>query len=333
MSARISAKLATGFRVMVLHPYEGIAALGLRVESSPARDGTGVFPVRPLYLAMKLPRLRFAPMPDTSPTPPITSASPPPPVPVLGWIAETRLALAFLTRLPAPLPAELAVQPVGAAVRAFPLVGVLVGGVGAAVYFASDLLGMSPTVSALLAVAAMAILTGGLHEDGLADAADGLGGATREQSLAIMRDSRIGTFGVMALFFVLSLRVVGLSYAGSSIEAACLLVAAAAGSRAVMPALMYGLPPARRDGLGWTAGHPDRRRVVDAGALGALIVVAALWPIWGLLAIACAATAAALVACLAHRRLGGQTGDVLGAAQQLAETAILLSYVASPTWI
>jgi adenosylcobinamide-GDP ribazoletransferase len=96
---------------------------------------------------------------------------------------------------------------------------------------------------------------------------------------------------------------------------------------------MYSLPPARRDGLGWSAGHPDRKRVVDAGALGALIVVAALWPIWGLLAIVCAAAAGAIVGWLARRRLGGQTGDVLGAAQQLAETAVLLSYIASPTWI
>jgi adenosylcobinamide-GDP ribazoletransferase len=272
-------------------------------------------------------------MPDTSPTPSITQPNEPSPAPLLGWIAETRLALAFLTRLPLPLPAELGAQRIGSAVRAFPLVGALVGGVGAIVYTISDFLGMSPTVSALLAIAAMVMLTGGLHEDGLADTADGLGGQTREQSLAIMRDSRIGTFGVIALFFVLSLRVVGLSYAGSSVEAACLLIAAAAGSRAVMPALMYGLPPARPDGLARAAGRPDRKRVVDAGALGALIVVAMLWPIWGLLAITCAAATAAVVAWLARRRLGGQTGDVLGAAQQLAETAILLSYIASPTWI
>ena len=271
-------------------------------------------------------------MPDTSPTP-TTHASDPPSAPLLGWIAETRLALTFLTRLPLPLPAELGTQRIASAVRAFPLAGVLVGAVGAVIYTVSDLLGMSPTVSALLAVAAMVILTGGLHEDGLADAADGLGAQTREQALAIMRDSRIGTFGVMALFFVLSLRVVALSYAGSSIEAVCMLIAAAAGSRAVMPALMYGLPPARSDGLGRAAGHPDRKRVVDAGALGALIVVAALWPIWGLLAIACACAAAAVVGWLARRRLGGHTGDVLGAAQQLSETAILLSYVAAPTWI
>jgi adenosylcobinamide-GDP ribazoletransferase len=272
-------------------------------------------------------------MPDTSLTPPITPTVEPT-APLLGWVAETRLALSFLTRLPLPLRPEAAAQPVGAAVRAFPLVGVVVGAVGGLIYAVADLLGMSPTVSALLAIAAMVIVTGGLHEDGLADSADGLGAMTREKALDIMRDSHIGTFGVMALFFVLSLRVVALSYAGSSIEAVSVLIAAAAGSRAVIPALMYLLPPARRDGLGRAAGHPDRRRVVDAGALGAVIVVVALWPIyWGLLAIAVATAAACVVAWLARRRLGGHTGDVLGAAQQLAETAILLSYVAAPTWI
>lgn len=269
-------------------------------------------------------------MPDTSPTPPIGHAVEP--APLLGWVAEMRLALAFLTRLPLPLPPEIAAQPLAAAVRAFPLVGALVGAVGALVYAVVDLLGMSSTIAALLAIGAMVVLTGGLHEDGLADSADGLAGTTREKALAIMRDSHIGTFGVMALFFILSLRVVAVSYAGSAVDAACLLVAGAAGSRAVVPALMYWLPPARRDGLGWTAGHPDRRRVVDAGALGALIVVALLWPVWGLLAIGAATAAGTLVAWLARRRLGGQTGDVLGASQQVSETAILLSFVASPTW-
>jgi adenosylcobinamide-GDP ribazoletransferase len=273
-------------------------------------------------------------MPDTSPSPKLSPrVESPPAAALLGWITEIRLATAFLTRLPVPLKAEIAAQPIGSAVRAFPLVGVAVGIIGGLAYVIADLLGMSPTVAALLAIGGMAIATGALHEDGLADSADGLGGRTREQALAIMRDSRIGTFGVMALFFVLSLRVVGLSYAGSTVEAVLLLIAAASGSRAVLPALMYVLPPARSDGLGWAAGHPDRRRVVDAGALGAVIVAAALWPTWGLIAIAAATAAACLVGWLARRRLGGQTGDVLGAAQQIAETAIMLSYVAAPTWI
>ena len=120
---------------------------------------------------------------------------------------------------------EAAAQPLAAAVRAFPLVGLLVGSAGALVYAVADLLGLSSSIAALLAIGAMVILTGGLHEDGLADSADGLGATTREKALAIMRDSHIGTFGVMALLFVLSLRVVAVSYAGSAVEAACLLIA------------------------------------------------------------------------------------------------------------
>jgi adenosylcobinamide-GDP ribazoletransferase len=281
---------------------------------------------------MKLPFLRFATMPDTSSSPDSARAAEATPVALLGWIAEFRLALTFLTCLPVRFKGDGA-QPIGAAVRAFPLVGLVVGAAAGAVYAVADLLGLSTTIASLLAIATMAMITGGLHEDGLADAADSLGARTRERALAIMRDSHIGTFGVMALFFVQSLRVVGLSYAGSTVEAILLLLAAAAGSRAVVPAVMYMLPPARRDGLGWSAGQPDRRRVVDAGALGALIVVAMLWPIWGLVAIVAATAAGIAVGWLARRRLGGHTGDVLGAAQQLSETAIILGYVASPTWI
>lgn len=270
-------------------------------------------------------------MPDSSAE--IDRPMTPPPVPLIGWRAELRLACAFLTRCPVRLRADEAATPLGAAVRAFPLVGILVGGAGAIVYFAADLLGLSALVAALLGVGAMVLATGALHEDGLADTADGLGAATRQRALDVMRDSRIGTFGVIALFFALSLRVTGVSYAGSAVDAVLLLLAAGAGSRAVVPAVMYVLPPARRDGLGWAAGQPDRRRVVDAGAIGALLVVAFLGPVWGLVAIAAATLATLAAARALARRLGGQTGDMLGAVQQLAEVAIILSYTAAPRWL
>lgn len=272
-------------------------------------------------------------MPDTSPSPDISHRVAAPTVPLLGWLPEIRLALAFLTRLPVRLKDDEATHPVGAAVRAFPIVGLVVGIAGTALYAVADLLGLSSTIAALLAVGAMVVVTGGLHEDGLADSADGLGGRTRERALAIMRDSHIGSFGVIALVLVLSLRVTALSYAGSAVEAAVMLIAAASGSRAVIPALMYLLPSARSDGLGWAAGHPDRRRVVDAGALGTLFVVATLGPIWGLITVAAAALAGLVTGWIAHRRFGGQTGDILGAGQQLCEMAMLLAYVASPNWI
>jgi adenosylcobinamide-GDP ribazoletransferase len=275
-------------------------------------------------------------MPDTAPSPePAYRAASP--VPVLGWWAEIRLAFAFLTCLPVRLTHDEAVIPVGAAVRAFPIAGLAVGLIASAVYALADLLGMSGTVAAALAVAAMVVVGGGLHEDGLADTADGLGGRGREHALEIMRDSHIGSFGVMALVFVQLLRVTALSYAGSVQEAVLMLIAAAAGSRAVVPAVMYMLPPARSDGLGRAAGQPDRRRVVDAGALGVIFVLGTAPVVWDLAWRAAAVLSAILVtaaaAGFARKRFGGQTGDILGAIQQLAEVAILLACVASPTWI
>ena len=116
----------------------------------------------------------------------------------------------------------------------------------------------------MLAISAMALATGGLHEDGLADFADGLGGGnTREEKLAIMRDSRIGSYGVLAMVLVIGLRVSALTNTSGALEAALLLVAAGAMSRACLPTLMYVLAPARRDGLSWLAGKPEQRRVVD----------------------------------------------------------------------
>jgi adenosylcobinamide-GDP ribazoletransferase len=273
---------------------------------------------------------------DASPPADSASAKPsdapahPPPAPLIGWLAEIRIATAFLTTLPLPLSPTDAAQPVGAAVRAFPLVGVVIGGAGAAVYALADLLGLASGLAAILAIAAMMALTGGLHEDGLADTADGLGGRERTARLAIMHDSRIGTYGVLALLIVVLIRIDAVSYVGSPGEVLRFLVAAAAGSRASMPAIMYMLHPARAEGMGYQAGRPDHRRAVDAGVLGATIVVLTIGPIAGLAAIAAAAMATVALGWLAQRRLGGFTGDTLGATQQMSEIAIILAYLATP---
>ena len=113
--------------------------------------------------------------------------------PPLGLWGECRIAMAFLTVVPVALAEP--PPPLAAAVRAFPLIGVAVGLVGAAIFALADMLTLATSISALLAVGAMVLLSGGLHEDGLADTADSLGGRDRESRLAIMRDSRIGTFG------------------------------------------------------------------------------------------------------------------------------------------
>ena len=275
-------------------------------------------------------------MPESeSPSKPESAAAEPEspgpgPIPLLGWRAELRIAAAFLTAVPIPLSDADARQPVGVAVRAFPLVGVVVGGAGGAVYALVDFIGLAASLAAFLSVATMIGLTGALHEDGLADTADGLGGRDRVQRLAIMRDSRIGAYGVLALVLAVGLRVDALSYVGWSGEAFRILIAAAAGSRACIPAVMYLLDPARPDGLGHDAGRPDHRRVVDAGAIGATVIVLVIGPIAAAAAIAAAVLAVSALAWLARRRFGGFTGDTLGAVQQVSEIVILLAFLAVP---
>jgi adenosylcobinamide-GDP ribazoletransferase len=233
---------------------------------------------------------------------------------IAGWAADLRIAAEFLTRL--PLPAQGYAGALAGAVRAFPLVGAAIGASAGVVYGAAVWLGLTPWLAAALAVAAALALTGALHEDGLGDLADGFGGgATREAKLAIMRDSRIGTYGVAALTLTLLVRVAA-------------LLAAGAVSRAAMAALMGKLDPARHDGLGFDAGRPDAGAVMIACGLAVVIAMAALGLSTGLAAAAAAAAGAAGIAMLARRQIGGQTGDVLGAAQQMAEITFLMACVA-----
>lgn len=252
-----------------------------------------------------------------------------------NWFGEVRLALVFLTILPIRLrPHDLGFG-VSHAVRAFPIAGLPVGFAAALAYAGADLAGLAPMICALLAVAAAAIMSGGLHEDGLADTADGLGGGrTVERRLAIMRDSRIGTFGALALILVIGLRVNAIGNLGVTADAVSALIAAAVASRTAMAAVMFFLPPARSDGLSHAAGIPDRSRTADCVMIGVLLTALALSfvcePIAILAAICGTIVGAALPALAARFRLGGQTGDVLGAVQQCAEIGFLLVFIANP---
>jgi len=245
-----------------------------------------------------------------------------------GWRDDFLASGGFLTRLPLD---RLAVNESGLlarSMRAFPLVGIVVGLVGWAVFALAAWLGLPAAATALAALAATVIVTGGLHEDGLADTADGFGGgADRERKLAIMRDSRSGAYGVMALIFGLGLR--GAALAAMTVSAAGpALVAAHAVSRAALPLVMRFLDPARPDGLGASAGQPDD--AAQAWCLGIALVVAllCLGLSRGIVALAVAALAVAAVGWLAQRQIGGHTGDVLGAAQQVGEIAVLLTAAA-----
>jgi adenosylcobinamide-GDP ribazoletransferase len=246
------------------------------------------------------------------------------------WADDLRIATAFLTRLPVPWPADAAPDALARALRVSPAVGAAVGLAAGLVYLGAHAVGLPPTLAALLAVAAEILLTGALHEDGLADVADGFGGGRdRAAKLAILRDSRLGSYGAIALVLGLGARTSALAAIAAPGEAVAALVAAGALSRAVLPALLAWLPPARADGLGAGAGHPELPWVATAGALALAVAVIALgWR--GPVAVLAASAAAWAIGSLARRQIGGQTGDVLGAAQQVAAIAVLLVAAARP---
>lgn len=245
------------------------------------------------------------------------------------WIrqraAEFTVCAIFLTRMPLPAPAVIAKGDVSRALWVAPVVGSAVGAFGALVYWVMHILHVPDVLAATLAVAATVAATGALHEDGLADVADGFGGgATRERKLAIMRDSRIGTYGVCALVLSFMLRVGALASLDAPAVVALALIAAHAAARAPMPAFMRLVPPARADGLSAEAGEPPRASAIAACLLGVAILIVCLGLSIGPIAAVLVACGFAVMAWLCRRQIGGQTGDVLGALEQLGEVVVLL---------
>ncbi|HTT78328.1 MAG TPA: adenosylcobinamide-GDP ribazoletransferase [Stellaceae bacterium] len=219
---------------------------------------------------------------------------------------------------------------IAAAAWAFPLVGAGVGGLAAIAFLVAETLGLAALPSGLLAVAAGIALTGAFHEDGLADTADGLGGGSdRAAKLAIMRDSRHGTFGILALVLSVALRAAALAALGDPLHAGLALIAAHAASRGALPPVMRLSSPARPDGLAATAGRPSLAVAIAAAAIGAAVALAMLGPRAGAIALALTSGAIALAAILAQRQIGGYTGDVLGLCQQLGEIVMLLAAAAT----
>ncbi len=239
---------------------------------------------------------------------------------------DFKLAYGFLTRLPAPFHVPDAAGGLGRALRLAPLVGLVVGVGGALVsWIAIGGLGLPPLPAALLTVAATVWITGALHEDGLADVADGFGGAfERRRKLAIMRDSRIGTYGVLALILSVGLRAAALAVLAGPEVVTAALVAAHALSRGLLPSVMLVLVPARDEGLAATAGRPGVPDALIGLGLGLLLAVLAAGVLGLGLGVAALAAAAA-TGLIALRQIGGYTGDVLGAVQQAVEIAVLLA--------
>ena len=240
------------------------------------------------------------------------------------WLDDLRTAVAFLTRLPMPHPEGATTQHFVRAYRVFPLVGATIGAAVGLLCLALRALGLPDLAAAGLALGASALLTGALHEDGLADVADGFGGGRDVAAkLEIMRDSRLGTYGALILMvsFVAKLSALAALPDGYAVQS---LVAAHALARGVLPFMAMSLDYARKDGLAVNAGRPDSATALTAGAMAVLVVLVALSWRDALGASLVAAACAIGMAWLAQRQIGGQTGDVLGGAEQLGETAILL---------
>ena len=237
-------------------------------------------------------------------------------------------AFGLLTRLPLP---QRAVTAGPRAAWAWPLVGAVVGGLSAAAGALALWLGLPVGVAAAVALATSAMVTGGLHEDGLADTADGLfGGWTRERRLEIMKDSRIGSYGMLALLLVTLARWSAITALMATDTHWAGLIAAGALSRAPMAVLMASLPNARGTGLAHSVGAPPRAAVLAALTIALLIALMTTGSaVFGMAALATATSLA--LGLLARAKIGGQTGDILGASQQLADLAALSAAAAALT--
>ena len=241
-----------------------------------------------------------------------------------GISTDLRTGLAFCTRLPIGAPPN---ANLSEAAWTFPLAGILIGAVAALVYWLTASLGSF--VAATLAVGSTALLTGCLHEDGLADTADGFGGgATKTRKLEIMRDSSSGAYGVSALILSFMLRVGAVASLASPGTTAAALIAAHAGARAAMPLFMAAVPQARQDGLSVDAGTPQSGPIAIAAMLGLLVLLLCLGVSAGLLAALLVTLVLVGLARLARQQIGGRTGDVIGAVEQVSEIVILLTAAA-----
>ena len=246
----------------------------------------------------------------------------------MNWIgirlAALQLAFMLLTRLPAgTLTSHL--PELAHARWAFPIVGCIVGGIIAASYIILSLLLLPSFAAAILAITAGLFSTGAIHEDGLADCADGFGGGkNREKKLAIMRDSAIGSYGTLSLIIIMGLRISLLSMLPAKLEIVTPIIICAVISRYAMVGYLCLLPAARQDGLGNQAsGNQTSGDNISALLLAGLIALPAfVIGAFGLIYVIIAIVSVALIwGVIAKYQLGGQTGDVCGAGQIICETA------------
>lgn len=236
---------------------------------------------------------------------------------------DIALCLVFFTRLPLPV-FDFRGRSLAAAIWAAPITGLAIGLIGAIVFATAERFGLAMGPAAALALVSTVLTTGCLHEDGLSDVADGFGGGkSRGRKLDIMRDSRIGAYGAMALVLSLLIRWSALSQMVDPTQALFALVAAHAASRGVLGAFMHLLPSARSDGLSAGAGTVSLETAIVGAVLGALPLLL-LGPGGAIVALVLLALLFAAFQALCLNQIGGQTGDTVGALQQVSEIAVLL---------
>ncbi len=238
--------------------------------------------------------------------------------------------LGLLTRIPVPRTAQ--PHRMSSSAWLWPLIGALLGLLAAISAMLLLLVALPPILCAILIVALLLSVTGALHEDGLADCADGLpNGNTAQERIRIMRDSRIGAFGTLALLLAVSLRIACLEALLATPHAMAALMIAGAVSRGAVVIVMGVMPPAAQDGLSSESGQPTATGCIIASgiALGTVLWLSGLSWLPALLATT---TAVAGFCLYVRRQIGGQTGDVLGAVQVIAELTCLLSIVCLIQW-
>ncbi|WP_394229604.1 adenosylcobinamide-GDP ribazoletransferase [Shewanella colwelliana] len=242
------------------------------------------------------------------------------------------IAMGFFTRIPMPNWVQVDSEKLNQASRYFGLIGVLVGLISAGIYLLANML-LPSSVAIVLAMIASVLVTGGFHEDGLADTADGFGGGwTLQDKLTIMKDSRVGTYGVLALVFALWLKFVLLSeialYQEELVMAA--LVSAHCLSRVLAASIIYSEQYVREDASSKSKPLAQSQTVNELGIL-LLTAIITLW----LSGVSFALSLCVVLVVLRYllilgfrKQIGGYTGDTLGAAQQVSELCCYLFIVA-----
>jgi adenosylcobinamide-GDP ribazoletransferase len=249
--------------------------------------------------------------------------------------ADTTTSLAFFSRL--PVRSTAASFDLHRSAGAWPIAGLIVALGPALLFLVLRAADFPAAIAALIAFALYAAITGAMHEDGLTDTFDGFGGGTtRAQKLEIMRDSRLGTYGLLAFLVIFLLKIGALTAIGVRPGMGALaIVGAAMFSRALALWHWNETMPARRDGMAWAAGRPDWMALLLGLVIGGVVAVILLvvFGLSALMGLVMAAAGVGLFSSLAGRQIGGHTGDTIGAAQQIGEALLLAGLSAGWAYI